>query len=465
MTDAARGRRARRWPARTRGSSAAPSATRCWAGRRPTSTSRVAGDPEAAARAIARAARGTAFELSGAFGAWRVVGRERGWNVDLVRAARRRPRRRPRGPRLHDQRDGRAAGGRRAARSARRPRRPRGAAAADGLGGRARRRPAAHAAGRAPGRRARRSSSTPRRARRCAGRRPAWPASRPSACSPSSSASSAPSGPPTGCCWPRTSASRRSCCPSWRRCAASSRTSSTTATSTATRSRCSRRSPRLQADAQRARRARRRRARAAGRAARRRPHAAGGAMRFAALLHDAAKPATRGFRPDGRVTFIGHDSEGAELARDVLRRLRASQRVADYVAALTLHHLRLGFLVHERPLSRRGIWRYLAATEPVRGRRHDLHRRRPPRHARAQRRAGDRRAPRARARGARARVRAPRRAAAAAARARRRAGAPRWGSSPGPQLGRLLAALEEARYAGEIASREEAISLARSLLT
>jgi poly(A) polymerase len=38
------------------------------------------------------------------------------------------------------------------------------------------------------------------------------------------------------------------------------------------------------------------------------------------------------------------------------------------------------------------------------------------------------------------------------------------GIEPGPELGRLLAALEEARYAGEIASREEAISLARSLL-
>ena len=90
----------------------------------------------------------------------------------------------------------------------------------------------------------------------------------------------------------------------------------------------------------------------------------GGGMRFAALLHDAAKPATRGLRPDGRVTFVGHDAEGAELARTVLRRLRASQRLADYVATLTLHHLRLGFLVHERPLSRRAVWRYLSATAP-----------------------------------------------------------------------------------------------------
>ena len=45
----------------------------------------VAGDPEAAARAVARVGGGTAFELSGAFGAWRVVARGHGWHVDLVR--------------------------------------------------------------------------------------------------------------------------------------------------------------------------------------------------------------------------------------------------------------------------------------------------------------------------------------------------------------------------------------------
>ena len=87
-------------------------------------------------------------------------------------------------------------------------------------------------------------------------------------------------------------------------------------------------------------------------------------MRLAALLHDAAKPATRGMLPDGRVTFIGHDRVGAELARDVLTRLRSSERLRDYVAALTRHHLALGFLVHERPISRRAAWRYLRATAP-----------------------------------------------------------------------------------------------------
>src|SRR4051812_28647661 len=44
----------------------------------------VDGDPRRHARRIARAARGTAFELSGAFGAWRVVGPHHAWHVDLV---------------------------------------------------------------------------------------------------------------------------------------------------------------------------------------------------------------------------------------------------------------------------------------------------------------------------------------------------------------------------------------------
>jgi poly(A) polymerase len=189
----------------------------------------------------------------------------------------------------------------------------------------------------------------------------------------------------------------------------------------------------------------------------------GDAMRFAALLHDAAKPVTRRTRPDGRVTFLGHDAEGAELARRVMRRLRASHRVAEYVAVLTLHHLRLGFLVHERPLSRRAIWRYLAATDPyaadvtvftvadrlaTRGRNADaaiaahLELAREMLEPALARRAERRPAPL---------VRGDELAAA-------------LGLAPGPRLGALLDALEEARYAGEISTREEAVTLARSLL-
>jgi poly(A) polymerase len=93
----------------------------------------------------------------------------------------------------------------------------------------------------------------------------------------------------------------------------------------------------------------------------------GEALRWGALLHDAAKPLTRAIRPeDGRVTFIGHDVRGAELARALLGRLRASERLRAHVAALVRHHLRLGFLVHEpQPLSRRTAFTYLRACSPV----------------------------------------------------------------------------------------------------
>ena len=183
----------------------------------------------------------------------------------------------------------------------------------------------------------------------------------------------------------------------------------------------------------------------------------GGAMRFAALLHDAAKPATRGEREDGRVTFIGHDEVGAELARSVLRRLRASQRTVDYVAALTLHHLRLGFLVHQAPLDRRTIWRYLLATAPYSD---DV----------TIFTVADRLA--TRGRGAEEAI------AAHVTLAREMLAADRGPAEPlirgdelareldivpGPRLGELLAQLEEDRYAGDISTRQEAIARARDL--
>jgi putative nucleotidyltransferase with HDIG domain len=89
------------------------------------------------------------------------------------------------------------------------------------------------------------------------------------------------------------------------------------------------------------------------------------ALRFAALLHDSGKPATRGVRPDGRVTFIGHDKVGADLIRGLFRRLKTSERLRELVAGVTRHHLVLGFLVHERPLGRRRIYQYLERCQPV----------------------------------------------------------------------------------------------------
>jgi poly(A) polymerase len=90
----------------------------------------------------------------------------------------------------------------------------------------------------------------------------------------------------------------------------------------------------------------------------------GDALRFGALVHDVGKPATRQQRGD-LVTFIGHDREGAKIVGDLGRRLRASRRLIRHLQALTLHHLRLGFMVHERPLPPRRVHEYLRATDPV----------------------------------------------------------------------------------------------------
>ena len=111
------------------------------------------------------------------------------------------------------------------------------------------------------------------------------------------------------------------------------------------------------------------------------------ALRWGALLHDAAKPLTREVRaPDGRVTFIGHDVRGSELAREVLGRLRTSERLRAHVAALVRHHLDLGFLVHQpQPLSRQNRVRLPARLLAGRGRRDPALDRRPSRDARRSR--------------------------------------------------------------------------------
>ena len=186
-------------------------------------------------------------------------------------------------------------------------------------------------------------------------------------------------------------------------------------------------------------------------------------LRIGALLHDVAKPATLGRRDDGTPTFIGHDSAGAELSRDILTRLRAGEKLKAHVAGLARHHLRLGFLVHEAPLGRRALYRYLRATEPVevdvtllsvadrlatRGRKAQesiakhLELAREVLPAALAWRAQGRRVPLVRG----------------------DALAAELGLADGRTIGRLLGEIDEAHYAGEVATPDEAVALAASLL-
>jgi poly(A) polymerase len=88
------------------------------------------------------------------------------------------------------------------------------------------------------------------------------------------------------------------------------------------------------------------------------------ALRLAVLFHDIEKPATRVSDPEGRVSFMGHDHRGADTAEAVLRRWRAPHALIHFCRVLVAEHLRLGFLVRERPFDRRTAYRYTRATDP-----------------------------------------------------------------------------------------------------
>ncbi|HLH67191.1 MAG TPA: HD domain-containing protein [Solirubrobacteraceae bacterium] len=188
----------------------------------------------------------------------------------------------------------------------------------------------------------------------------------------------------------------------------------------------------------------------------------GEALRLGALLHDIAKPQTRGVTLQGGVTFLGHDEAGALLCLEILGRMRASGRLSEHVASLARHHLRLGFLVREMPLGRRAVYRYLKDTDPVSldvtvlsaadrlATRGDNSESAIARHLELARqmiaeaitwRSAPPRAP----------LRGDELARALSLR-------------PGPVIGRLLRELEEASFAGEISSRAEALERARALL-
>jgi poly(A) polymerase len=188
----------------------------------------------------------------------------------------------------------------------------------------------------------------------------------------------------------------------------------------------------------------------------------GQALRFGALLHDIGKPATRDVRPDGRITFIRHDAVGERMVRSLCRRLRASERLSRFIEGLTRHHLVLGFLVHERPLSRRQVYRYLQRTSPVEV--EVTHLSRADRLATQGRKADE--ATQAHMQLADELMEAAldwREHGPPAVPIRGDQLARELGIEPGPELGRLLAELSEAAYAGEVESRDEAVALARRL--
>jgi len=63
-------------------------------------------------------------------------------------------------------------------------------------------------------------------------------------------------------------------------------------------------------------------------------------LRFAALVHDIAKPRTKEFKPDRGWTFHGHDDIGARMLVGICRRLKLPKDLMEYAQKLVRLHLR-----------------------------------------------------------------------------------------------------------------------------
>ena len=63
-------------------------------------------------------------------------------------------------------------------------------------------------------------------------------------------------------------------------------------------------------------------------------------LRFAALMHDVGKPATRRFEPNGSVSFLHHDAVGSKLTAKRMKALRFDNDTIKAVARLVELHMR-----------------------------------------------------------------------------------------------------------------------------
>jgi len=186
-------------------------------------------------------------------------------------------------------------------------------------------------------------------------------------------------------------------------------------------------------------------------------------LKLAGLLHDIGKPETKAPDSTGRVRFIGHMALGADKASAVMRRLRFSAAETRLVTTIVEQHLRPGQMSSSGPPTPRALYRFFRDT-------------------------GDAAldilflmlADNLAARGPRLRFASWRGNVSfmnyilarhyleeqPVTRARLVTGDDVMADlsiRPGPLVGRLLAAIEEAHALGEVSTREEALALARRL--
>ena len=94
-------------------------------------------------------------------------------------------------------------------------------------------------------------------------------------------------------------------------------------------------------------------------------------LRWAALLHDIGKPATRRHEPDGGVSFHHHEVVGAKMTRKRMRELKYSKQMISDVSQLVYLHLRFHGYGDGR-WTDSAVRRYVTDAGPLLGRLHKL---------------------------------------------------------------------------------------------
>jgi poly(A) polymerase len=94
-------------------------------------------------------------------------------------------------------------------------------------------------------------------------------------------------------------------------------------------------------------------------------------LRFAALMHDVGKPATRRFEPGGAVSFRHHDMVGSKLTKKRMKALRFDNDTIKAVARLVELHMRF-YGYGEAGWSDSAVRRYVTDAGPLLERLHRL---------------------------------------------------------------------------------------------
>jgi poly(A) polymerase len=81
-------------------------------------------------------------------------------------------------------------------------------------------------------------------------------------------------------------------------------------------------------------------------------------VKLAALLHDITKPQTKAFDENGRMRFLGHPEAGADVAAEILERLRFSAKEIKLVSLMVKYHLRPTQMSQDNMPTGRAIYRY-----------------------------------------------------------------------------------------------------------